>query len=306
MKKITLTPLFLILLTAISLAQIYYFNVSVDKTTLKPGESYTLTVYFSVDQGLYYIYLNNLPLGSFSTYGESGYRTFSLTAPNTPGTYTFNVKLQRAYTGESSTSSYTITVVSSTTTTTTTTTVPCTLQCPTTTWETREYVGCENNDNKKYAVYQHYYRLVLPDCYCKEEKVLLRYEYEKVTAPSSQCTKTYKGCVNKQKVWEETCTYYGVVNCQVVKVDEKTVGYTENVDCCSDSDCPKVSIPNGWKEGTCQNFSCSYTIHCLEGYELVNGECRPKIYPPQPPSWQWLVQIFQAIIDFFKSLFGFK
>jgi len=183
----------------------------------------------------------------------------------------------------------------------------CPTSCPSG-YQTREYVGCEGNDKKKYAIYQVSYQLVKTDtdCYCKESKNLVGYDYEKVEAPSPQCYKTYKGCVNKQKVWEENCKYYAVVNCQVVKTDEKTVGYTENVECCSNSDCPKISIPNGWKEGTCQNFVCSYTVHCLEGYELVNGECRPKIYPPQPPPFDWLMQIFQAIINFFKSLFGFK
>jgi hypothetical protein len=85
-------------------------SVSVSKTTLNPGESYTLTIYYTVDQGTYYVYLDSMQIGSFTTYGESGSRSYNLTAPSSPGTYTFTVKLQRAYTGETDSKSYTITV----------------------------------------------------------------------------------------------------------------------------------------------------------------------------------------------------
>lgn len=51
-----------------------------------------------------------MQIDSFTTNGESGRRTYTLTAPSTTGTYTFNVTLKRAYTGETSTKSYTITV----------------------------------------------------------------------------------------------------------------------------------------------------------------------------------------------------
>jgi hypothetical protein len=85
-------------------------SVSVDKTTLSPGESYTLTIYYTVDQGTYYVYLDSTQIGSFTTGGESGFKKYSLTAPSSPGTYTYTVKLQRAHTGESDSKSYTITV----------------------------------------------------------------------------------------------------------------------------------------------------------------------------------------------------
>ena len=86
-------------------------SVNPSKTTLNPDESYTLRIYYSVDQGTYSVFLDGMEIGRFDTLGESGYRDFSLRAPSSPGTYTFNVKLQRLYTGESSTKSYTITVV---------------------------------------------------------------------------------------------------------------------------------------------------------------------------------------------------
>jgi len=93
-------------------AALTLYGVSVDKSTLKSGEKYTLTIYYEVPAGTYYVYLDGTSIASFSTSGESGSRSYTLTAPSSAGTYTFNVKLKRAYTGEESeTKSYTITVI---------------------------------------------------------------------------------------------------------------------------------------------------------------------------------------------------
>jgi hypothetical protein len=86
-------------------------SVSPSKTTLNPGESYTLTIYYTVDQGTYSVILDYGEIDRFTTYGESGWRSYSLTAPSSPGTYTHTVTLQRLYTGEKDSKSYTITVV---------------------------------------------------------------------------------------------------------------------------------------------------------------------------------------------------
>jgi len=86
-------------------------SISVSKTTLAPGESYTLTVNYTVGPGTYYIKHNGWVLDQFTTGGASGTRKCTLTAPSSPGTYTYTVTLEQLY-GEKDTKSYTISVIS--------------------------------------------------------------------------------------------------------------------------------------------------------------------------------------------------
>jgi hypothetical protein len=127
-----------------------------------------------------------------------------------------------------------------------------------------------------------------------------------ITPPDPSCSTNYIGCSNKAKIYNKTCIYYGVSNCKVVETSRQTTSYTEPVVCCVDSDCPTESIPNGRKEGKCVNFDCSYTIYCNQGFVLQNGQCIAQITPPSPPSLSIFQTIFQAIINFFKWLFGLK
>jgi hypothetical protein len=85
-------------------------SVSVSKTTLNPGESYTLTIYYTVPKGDYIVLEGGMVIDRFSTEGESGFRKYTLYAPSTPGTYTRTVELRNSVTGESDSKSYTITV----------------------------------------------------------------------------------------------------------------------------------------------------------------------------------------------------
>jgi len=95
--------------TAVS---IKYFDVSVDKTNLIPNETYTLTVYYTCDQGYYNIYLGDMKIGELdlTSGGQSGYKSFSLKAPSSFGSYTYTVTIENAYTKERKSKSYGITV----------------------------------------------------------------------------------------------------------------------------------------------------------------------------------------------------
>ena len=96
--------------TVVAPVTVKILSLTPSKTTLNPGEAYTLQMGYEVSQGTYYVYHNNIQIGTFSSGGESGYKTFNLTAPSSPGSYQFTVKLQRAYTGESDSKTYGIEV----------------------------------------------------------------------------------------------------------------------------------------------------------------------------------------------------
>jgi hypothetical protein len=64
-----------------------------------------------VSEGTYFVLSDSLEIGRFTTGGESGFKSYNLTAPSSTGTYTYKVTLQRAFTGESDSLSHTLNVV---------------------------------------------------------------------------------------------------------------------------------------------------------------------------------------------------
>jgi len=73
------------------------------------GQEYDVTIQMEVDEGEYSIIINDMMVDTVTGAGSFS-RTYTLTAPSSPGSYVIPVKIKRVYTGEEVTSSFGITV----------------------------------------------------------------------------------------------------------------------------------------------------------------------------------------------------
>ena len=97
------------------------------------------------------------------------------------------------------------------------------------------------------------------------------------SCPTGNIKRVYVDCINKQKVYDVYKITYTPSSCTekpyCIKSEEFQRKDYEDVECCVSQDCPRIDIPNGYKEGICSNFKCEYVVHCYPGYKEENGMC---------------------------------
>lgn len=85
-------------------------NISAPKTVYV-GQKFDITVSLQLDEGTWNVLIDGTKVDTIHSYGgQSFIKTYTLTAPDQPGSYLIEVKVKRTYTGEEAKSGFTITI----------------------------------------------------------------------------------------------------------------------------------------------------------------------------------------------------
>jgi len=162
--------------------------------------------------------------------------------------------------------------------------------CPSDTWEEKDYVGCVDNNKKKYVIKKCYY--VYRNGQCVKECKVIDYEYETLPPLKPLCTSLFKGCSSKALIYQKTCEYYTYVNCEKVKYDTRSWTETKPVECCVDADCPPKQAQGGVYVGKCVNYKCEYEFKPTQPvYPQPSPQPTPQPTPKLKPEHIMLIGI---------------